>query len=212
MMSKPRSPGVTSPPKPPKLTLPKPLHPKPPRMKAAKLAAPHPPARPLTPKPPRMEFPKPHTSDSLTTIPRLAQTVMGPEKPAFSHELKAVAQAEPAIKTVLWISAYPALLETATLMAQAEGFDVHTASNFKQVEAACHEDRFQLAVVDHTLAPKIKRAIAAIIRDKRRGTFILELCQVSSEIPDADYLLIGSEPAALVATIKRIARTRRMIR
>ena len=93
-------------------------------------------------------------------------------------------------------------------MLEAKGFEVHTASDFLQVQSACNEDRFQLAIVDHTLAPKIKRAIAAVIREKRAGTFILELCQVSSEIPDTDYILIGHEPDALVQMVLRIAKER----
>lgn len=97
-------------------------------------------------------------------------------------------------------------------MLQAESFEVHTAADFLQVEAACSADIFQLAIVDHTLAPKIKRAIAAVVREKRPGTVILELCQVSSEIPDADYLLIGSEPEALVKMVQRIARERKASR
>lgn len=96
-------------------------------------------------------------------------------------------------------------------MLEAEGFEVHSASDFLQVEAACRDDKFQLAIVDHTLAPKIKRAIAAVIREKRAGTFILELCQISSEIPDSDYVLIGHDPEALVRMVLRIARERKHV-
>lgn len=93
-------------------------------------------------------------------------------------------------------------------MIEAEGFAFHSASDFLQVEAACQTDRFQLAVVDPTLTPKIKRAIGAVIREKRPSTVILELCQVSSEIPDADYILIGHDPFELMQMVKRIARER----
>lgn len=223
-MAKETSPGIPSPLKPPKLSLPKPSQrpsqPKPRSLNAgkllarpyqpkpAKLAAPRPRSQP--PKPPRLDFPKPHTSDSLTVIPQaraaasgMSQKPVAPSLPARAH----APQATP-IKTVLWISGYAALLATTKLMLEAEGFDVHTASDFLQVQSACNEDRFQLAIVDHTLASKIKRAIAAVIREKRPGTFILELCQVSSEIPDTDYILIGHEPDALVKMVLRIARER----
>ena len=89
---------------------------------------------------------------------------------------------------------------------EAEGFKVLSASDFQQVKAACEEARFQLAVIGHTLMPKIKRAIAAVIRDKTPRTPILELCLVSPEVPDADYVLIGQDPAKLVQMVNKIAR------
>ena len=237
-MAKRSASGVSLRPKPPKLALPKPLkrpsHPKPASLKQAalparpyqpkpaKLAAPRPPVRPTSPKPPSLNFPKPHTSDSLSVIPDQRRPVASPALKAVPTKQRrvetavasvaapppAAATAKVPVKVVLWISSYPALLATTSLMLQAEGFDVHTASDFLQVQSACAEDRFQLAIVDHTLAPKIKRAIAAVIREKRPGTVVLELCQVSSEIPDADYLLIGHDPDALVRMVLRIARER----
>jgi hypothetical protein len=221
-MPKPTSPGIPSPPKPPKLSLPKPSPPKPRSLnpgrpparpyqpKPAKLAAPRPRARLQPPKPPRPDFPKPHTSDSLTVIPQArAGASANPQKPvAPTAPAQAATPQTVPIKTVLWISGYAALLATTKLMLEAEGFEVHAASDFLQVQSACNEDRFQLAIVDHTLAPKIKRAIAAVIREKRPSTYILELCQVSSEIPDTDYILIGHEPDALVKMVLRIARER----
>ena len=175
-----------------------------------------------------MDFPKPRTSESLRTIPHSRLLLLSTKLPntaaaaaQSANPSKATARAIKAgndtssmppkptpIKTVLWICGYAALLETTKMMLASAGFDVHTASDFLQVEAACNEDRFQLAVVDHTLAPKIKRAIAAVIREKRKGTLILELCQVSSEIPDADYILIGHAPDALMNMVLRIAKER----
>lgn len=169
------------------------------------------------PKPASVAFPKPHTSDSLTVIPQAGLSIKAGAAKTFAQKstaiplpvaAKASAPKIAAIKTVLWISSYPALRETTKLMIEAEGFEFHSASDFLQVEAACQTDRFQLAVVDPTLTPKIKRAIGAVIRQKRPQTLILELCQVSSEIPDADYILIGHDPGALIRLVKSIARER----
>ncbi len=223
-----KSPAISSPPKPPKLSLPILSPPKPRSLKPAK-----PPARPYQPKPaklaapkrnvstrPRVAFPKPHTSDSLRVIPqsvltnakslssRMSSGAGAGSAPKHVAPAKASAPKATPVKTVLWISSYPALRETTKLMIEAEGFEFHSASDFLQVEAACQTDRFQLAVVDPTLAPKIKRAIGAVIREKRPSTLILELCQVSSEIPNADYVLIGHDPHELMRMVKRIARER----
>jgi len=133
--------------------------------------------RPQPPKPPRVDFPKPHTSDTLTVIPmaRVGVSAKAQKPAAPSAPPQPPAPTIVPIKTVLWISGYAALLATTKLMLEAEGFEVHAASDFLQVQSACNEDRFQLAIVDHTLAPKIKRAIAAVIREKRPSTYILEL-------------------------------------
>ena len=222
-MAKRTSPGIPSLPKPPKMALRRPKVAKPKPLLVNKLPVrpqqPRPArlevARPAPPKPRRMEFPKPYTSDALSVIPyqprKAAKATASPRQYRPVLPPASIAKEVPVkipIKTVLWISGYAALLATTKLMLEAEGFDVHTASDFLQVEAACHADKFQLAIVDHTLAPKIKRAVAAVIREKRKGTYILELCQVSSEIPDADYLLIGHQPQALVQMVLRIKRER----
>jgi hypothetical protein len=181
---------TVGPPKPPRLTLPKPpqgpRYPKPASRSVPKLSA-----RPNQPKPARLTMPKPPSRSPQPTAFTYAD-----EKAAVPPLLEE--------NCVLSISASQALLETRGLILEAEGFRVVPAMDFLQVKAACAEGGFGLAIVDHSIGANVKRAIAATVRQQRPGVEIIELCLVSPEIPDAEYHLISPEPSDLVKKLREI--------
>src|SRR5947209_869796 len=60
---------------------------------------------------------------------------------------------------ILCICATDAILQTRKLLLERHGYDVIPALNFRDVEMACQDGNFHLALVGHDLETKIKKAL-----------------------------------------------------
>ena len=69
----------------------------------------------------------------------------------------------------------PALLETRKLILERAGHTVITATDQRQVAAACEKHQLGVAVIGQTVAPPMRKLIASLIRKHCRSAKILEL-------------------------------------
>ena len=106
-------------------------------------------------------------------------------------------------KRILSIVGDAGLRNARRMLLEAQGYEVVSASDFKEVREACENASFDLVIIGHSLDPKTKRAIAVTIREHTPGVPILEMCLVSPEIKDAEFSTSDS-PADLIASVRRI--------
>jgi CheY-like chemotaxis protein len=118
-------------------------------------------------------------------------------KPSFSHRMRAVP------KSILSISPSQALLTTRKMLLEREGYSVVSCANFREMELACVDQTFDLAIIGHSLEANTKRALAARIRDVSPGTPILEMCHISPEISDAEFTT-SDNPTELIRHVRQI--------
>ena len=104
---------------------------------------------------------------------------------------------------ILCISATDAILQTRKLLLERHGYEVVPALNFRDVEAACKDANFDLALVGHDLEARIKKALGAKIREHCSGVPILEMCRYSPEIEGATFT-VSDSPAELIQAISDI--------
>ena len=104
---------------------------------------------------------------------------------------------------ILCISATEAILQTRKLLLERHGYAVIPALNFRDVEQACKDGKFDLALVGHDLEAKIKKALGLKIREHCSGVPILEMCRYSPEIEGSTFTITDS-PAELLQTISEI--------
>lgn len=118
-------------------------------------------------------------------------------KPGFSLKMRAVP------KYILSISPSQALLTTRKMLLEREGYAVVSCANFREMEAACTDRQFDLAIIGHSLEANTKRALAARIRDLSPGTPILEMCHISPEITDAEFTT-SDNPTEVIRHVRQI--------
>jgi DNA-binding NtrC family response regulator len=106
-------------------------------------------------------------------------------------------------KTILSISPSQALLTTRQMLLEREGYAVVSCANFREMELACTDCRFDLGIIGHSLEANTKRALAARIRDLSPGTPILEMCHISPEITDAEFIT-SDNPTELIRHVREI--------
>lgn len=91
---------------------------------------------------------------------------------------------------LLIVSSDPALGDVRKDVLEDAGFSVISVNNFRQVEDACKQGEFWLAIIGHLIPPKEKRRVWAEIVTRCPGTEILELYEGSDPaLLDADYHL-----------------------
>lgn len=104
---------------------------------------------------------------------------------------------------ILCISTTEAILQTRKLLLQRNGYEVISARNFKEVEDACRQRNFDLALVGHDMEPKIKKAVGLKIRQYLPQAPILEMCHYSPEIEGSTFTVTES-PAELLQIMAEI--------
>lgn len=109
---------------------------------------------------------------------------------------------------LLIISSDSALGDVRKDVLEAAGFSVISANNFRQVEDACKQGEFWLAIIGHLIPAKEKRRVWAEIVSKCPGIEILELYDASGRVlPDADHYLDAElGVSAIREKIKEILR------
>ncbi|HUQ49606.1 MAG TPA: response regulator [Terriglobales bacterium] len=109
-------------------------------------------------------------------------------------------------KHILNVAATEALRETRELLLKQMGYLVVSATNIRELSHVCRRSLFDLAIIGHGFDPAKKKRIAAIIRQHCPGTPLLEMCRVSPEIPDSEFVLHGADPQDLVNEVNAILR------
>ena len=101
---------------------------------------------------------------------------------------------------ILCIAATEPILQTRQLLLERNGYQVVPALNFRQVEEACREGNFDLAVVGQEIEAKIKKAIGIKMRELRPQAPILEMCRYSPEI-EGSHFTVSDSPEELLTSI-----------
>src|SRR5689334_16888656 len=83
------------------------------------------------------------------------------------------------------------LLDTRTMLLESAGHEVRQAKTQKEVVSQCAEHQFNVAVIGQTVSARMKKMIAATVKEQCRETKILELYQphLGKAVEDADAWL-----------------------
>ena len=102
------------------------------------------------------------------------------------------------------------LIEARRQLLEQAGHSIVDARDARAVVAACAAHRFEVAVIGQALSPRIKRHIAALIRQHCPAAKLLEMYEPhqGSAVPDADDWMetFPQNPAELPARVERLAR------
>jgi DNA-binding response OmpR family regulator len=105
--------------------------------------------------------------------------------------------------TILCIRATPALAEATRLLLEQHAYEIVTATDFKQVEAACTNIRFDLALIGDNFDPRIKKAIYLLIKENCAKVPILEMYKGNPAIDNAEHVNAAS-PDELILAVRRM--------
>jgi CheY-like chemotaxis protein len=83
------------------------------------------------------------------------------------------------VALVLCTGIDPSLLRTRKLILEKAGHTVVTASDQRDVVAACKNHEFNVAVIGQTVSTKSKRSISSLVRQNCPSAKILELYQAN---------------------------------
>ncbi len=103
-------------------------------------------------------------------------------------------------KRILSISYDDAIMKTRHYVFEHAGFDVISAWGFSDAIAQCHDAKFDVVVLGHTLPPQDKTALVSP-QGERCGSPVVSIRKPGqSKHPDADYSVDSAEgPEALLA-------------
>jgi DNA-binding response OmpR family regulator len=109
---------------------------------------------------------------------------------------------------ILNISSEASLLQTRTAILEQAGFSVISASDYRQVVAACESQALNLAIIGHSLDVNERKRVASTIRDKCPNVPVVALYKLGKGEVDGigDYALPADDPAMLLTMITRIIR------
>lgn len=103
------------------------------------------------------------------------------------------------------------LLRTRKLILEKAGHTVVTATDQREVMAACRNQQFNVAVIGQTVSTNNKRAICSLVRQNCPSAKILELYQANHgpALPDGEadaWLEVPTDvPQDLAAQVSRLA-------
>jgi DNA-binding response OmpR family regulator len=108
-------------------------------------------------------------------------------------------------KRILSVALHPTLAETRSLLIRSLGSEVQTVSSLTQLREACQTHSYDLLLISQGISINEKLRIAAEFREHCKGTPILEMFDISPDLPDAEFKFHAAEgPAALVSQLKTI--------
>ncbi|MFL6437795.1 MAG: hypothetical protein ACJ71Q_09465 [Terriglobales bacterium] len=110
-------------------------------------------------------------------------------------------------KRILSVALHPTLAETRSLLIRSLGSEVKTVYSVTQLREACQDHSYDLLLISQGISIKEKVRIAAEFREHCKGVPILEIFDISSDLPDAEFKFHAAEgPEALVSQLKTILR------
>jgi CheY-like chemotaxis protein len=113
-------------------------------------------------------------------------------------------QPTPAASLLLVIATDAALRFYSESLEQA-GYQARPARSLKEVEQACHSERFDLILVADALEPKVKRAIGLTIRHFHPEAPILQIGRTRPDI-EGNCFVTGRSAEDVLRAIRRILR------
>jgi hypothetical protein len=107
------------------------------------------------------------------------------------------------VATIFCIPATSALAEAKRQLLALRPYEFVTATDYQQIEAACANLRFDLALIGENFEPPIKKAISSLLREHCPQVPILEIYKDRPVIEGSEYVKAGS-PDEIVKAVQRI--------
>jgi CheY-like chemotaxis protein len=107
--------------------------------------------------------------------------------------------------SLLLVMATDAALRLYSQALEEAGYRVRLARSLKEVELACHSERFDLILVADALEPKVKRAIGMTIRHFLPEAPILQIGRTRPDI-EGNCFVTGSSAEDVLRAIRQILR------
>jgi DNA-binding NtrC family response regulator len=116
---------------------------------------------------------------------------------------------EPLAKHILVLAEDAAVRQTKKLVLEHLGFTVAAVSTVREVEHVTGITTFDLAILGRTVTDPHKCDAAKAIRTRQPNTPLLEICNVSPCVPNADYVLRSPNPEDLAEMVRTILLEKR---
>lgn len=110
---------------------------------------------------------------------------------------------------ILSVASTEVLKTTRQLMLEQEGHSVCSALTLAEVEKLGHLEKVDLALIGRGFPGPQKREIARLVNLLYPGLPILEMCNHSPEIPEANFVLSDS-PDDVIQAIRHILEGRQV--
>lgn len=107
--------------------------------------------------------------------------------------------------SLLLVMASDAALRLHSKSLEVAGYQVRSAGSLKEVEQACHNERFDLILVADALDPKVKRAIGMTVRHFHPEAPILQIGRTRPDI-EGNCFVTGNSLEDVLRAIRRILR------
>lgn len=89
---------------------------------------------------------------------------------------------------------------------EQHSFSVVTASDFKQLEELCKQGKFDVALVEAEIQPKIKKAIGLLLRSSCPWAPIVEMYSGDPQIPGAEPVSADNFDDLVPAILKALSQ------
>ena len=112
-------------------------------------------------------------------------------------------------KKILSVALHATLAETRSLLIRSVGHDVKTVYTLQELQQACSSEHYDLLMVSQGISEKEKRRIVLEFRKTCPQIPVLELFEVSPELPEAEFSFHTAEgPAELTKKLKTVLEHR----
>ena len=113
-------------------------------------------------------------------------------------------------KHILVLAEDAAVRQTKKLVLEHLGFTVAAVSTVREVDHVTGITTFDLAILGRTVTDPHKQEAAKAIRSRQPNTPVLEICNVSPVVPNADYVLRSPNPEDLAEMVRMILIEKRV--
>jgi hypothetical protein len=111
--------------------------------------------------------------------------------------------------TILSIAFRDQIAEDTQRLLEQNSFSVVTVSDFKRLEECCTQGKFDLALVESEIMPKVKRAIGLLLRTHCPWAPVVEMFSGKPHIAGAEPIA-SNQFVELVPTINRTLSKRQL--
>lgn len=108
------------------------------------------------------------------------------------------------MKHILVLAEDAAVRQTKKLVLEQLGFVVMAVATVREVDHVAGITKFDLAILGRTVSDPHKREAAKALRTRQPETPILEICNFSPCLQNAEYVLRSSNPEDLAAMVRSI--------
>jgi len=107
-------------------------------------------------------------------------------------------------KRVLSVSYDESLLTTRQMLLEQHGVEVRSALGFAEAIHLCRTEKFDLAILGHSIPLEDKKLIVDQLREVCRTPILALRRPNEGHLLEADFNLDSTEPAKFVALVKQI--------